>query len=357
MDCFVTAPRPSLEKTEKTKPFLSVLDGRKTATPPIWLMRQAGRYLPEYRELRAKSTNFLDFCYSPALAAEVTLQPIRRFGFDAAILFSDILVIPDALGQDVRFEAGEGPRLNPLTTAADIEDLAELSLDRLAPVFETIDRVKGALPAQTAFIGFCGAPWTVASYMIAGRGTPDQAPARLFAYREPDAFQILIDKLVEASIVYLKAQIKAGVEVVQIFDSWAGVLPTAEFERWCALPIAQIIAGVRKDHPDARIIAFPRGATTHLPQFIAHTHPNAIGLDTAVDPAWAAQEIPRETVIQGHLDPLVLLAGGKAQSAAVARILSAYRERGQIFNLGHGILPETPIAHVEALIEQVRSGA
>jgi uroporphyrinogen decarboxylase len=318
-------------------------------------MRQAGRYLPEYRAIRAKAESFLDFCYTPAFATEATLQPIRRFGFDAAILFSDILVIPDALGQRVSFETGEGPRLDALTTPNAIERLSELSLDRLAPVFETIERVKGALPQQTAFIGFCGAPWTVASYMIAGRGTPDQAPARLFAYQYPDAFQLLIDRLVDASIAYLSRQIEAGVEAVQIFDSWAGVLPLGEFERWCRKPIANIILGLRARHPQARIIAFPRGAASHIATFAEKTGATAIGLDTAVDPDWATQFVPDDVVLQGHLDPLVLIAGGDAQDAAVREILNAYRSRPHIFNLGHGILPQTPIEHVEALLRQIRS--
>jgi uroporphyrinogen decarboxylase len=346
---------PSNQQTDKTKkPFLAVFDGEISAAPPIWLMRQAGRYLPEYRQLRATARNFLDFCYSPALAAEATLQPIRRFGFDAAILFSDILVIPDALGQKVTFETGEGPRLDPLESTADIERLPELSLERLSAVFETIDRVKADLPAETAFIGFCGAPWTVASYMIAGRGTPDQAPARLFAYRNPAAFQLLIDKLVDASIAYLSEQLRAGVEVVQIFDSWAGVLPTSEFWRWSGLPIMRIISGVKERHPAARIIAFPRGATTHLPDFASQAGASAVGLDTAVDAGWAAQALPAEVILQGHLDPLALLAGGKAQTEAVKAILTAYRGRRHIFNLGHGILPDTPIEHVGALVAQVR---
>lgn len=343
------------ENGDAKKVFLSVFDGERPQTPPLWLMRQAGRYLPEYREIRAKARNFLDFCYSPALAAEATLQPIRRFDFDAAILFCDILVIPDALGQKVTFETGEGPRLDPLAAVSDIERIPEFSLERLSPVFETIDRVRTSLPSHTAFIGFCGAPWTVASYMIAGRGTPDQAPARLFAYRNPAAFQLLIDKLVDASIAYLSEQIRVGVEAVQIFDSWAGVLPTSEFLRWSAEPIARIIAGVRQNHPHARIIAFPRGATTRLPGFVQQTGATALGLDTAVDPEWAASTIPETVVLQGHLDPLALFAGGRAQEEAVTTILGAYRDRRHIFNLGHGILPETPIEHVTALVRQVRS--
>ncbi|MGO8737934.1 uroporphyrinogen decarboxylase [Rhodoblastus sp.] len=318
-------------------------------------MRQAGRYLPEYREIRAKANNFIEFCYSPAMAAEATLQPIRRFGFDAAILFSDILVVPDALGQKVAFETGEGPRLQPLVATTDIERLPPLSLDRLAPVFETIDRVRSHLPAETAFLGFCGAPWTVASYMIAGRGTPDHAPARLFAYRHPTGFQLLIDKLVAASIDYLSAQFRAGVDAVQIFDSWAGILPAGEFERWSLEPIRKIILGVRKQVSSARIIAFPRGAGTRYVDFLEITGANALGLDTVVDPAWIASHLDPGIVVQGQLDPLALLAGGLAQSSAVDRILTAYRDRPHVFNLGHGILPETPIDHVAALIKQVRS--
>jgi uroporphyrinogen decarboxylase len=343
------------DKIPSTKPFLRALDGQSADVPPIWLMRQAGRYLPEYRAIRSTAESFLDFCYTPALAAEATLQPIRRFGFDAAILFSDILVVPDALGQKVSFESGEGPRLDALVSRSAIERLSELSLERLAPVFETIERVKAALPTETAFIGFCGAPWTVASYMIAGRGTPDQAPARLFAYLQPEVFGLLIDKLVKASILYLCRQIEAGVEAIQIFDSWAGVLPAAEFERWCSKPVTEIISGVRMFHPDAKIIAFPRGATCHLASFAAKTGANAISLDTATSPDWITKSVPTNVVLQGHLDPLALIAGGSAQNAAVREILNAYRNRPHIFNLGHGILPQTPVENVEALLRQIRS--
>lgn len=340
---------------DQEKLFLQTLDGQVAKIPPVWLMRQAGRYLPEYRAIRSQTAGFLEFCYNPALAAEATLQPIRRFGFDAAILFSDILVVPDAFGQKVAFEVGEGPRLDPLASPDAIERLGDFSLAHLAAVFETIDRVKGALPSETAFIGFCGAPWTVASYMIAGKGTPDQAPARLFAYRHRSAFQLLIDKLVDASISYLSRQLEVGVEAVQIFDSWAGVMPTAEFERWCLEPVARIISGVRAQIPDARIIAFPRGASTHIPNFSARTGANAIGLDTAVDARWAADSVPSNVVLQGHLDPLALVAGGAAQASAVSEMLAAYRGRPHIFNLGHGILPQTPIEHVENLVRQIRS--
>ena len=290
------------------KPFLKTLDGEILVRPPIWLMRQAGRYLPEYRAIRATAPSFLSFCYNPDLAVEATLQPIRRFGFDAAILFSDILVIPDALGQAVSFESGHGPRLEPLTSAADLRRLRDgIDLDRLAPVFETIRRLTAALPSETALIGFCGAPWTVASYMIAGRGTPDQAPARTFAYRDPETFQTLIDIIVAASISYLDRQIEAGAEAVQIFDSWAGVLPRPEYERWCLKPLAAIVSGLRVRRPEARIIGFPR-------------------------------------------------VSGPALDAAVDTIRSALAGRPHVFNLGHGILPETPIAHVEQMLRRLRAG-
>jgi uroporphyrinogen decarboxylase len=339
-----------------SKKFIQACAGQTFAQPPLWLMRQAGRYLPEYREIRASVPTFLDFCYAPKLAAEATLQPIRRFGFDAAILFSDILVVPDALGQHVSFEQGEGPRLHPIESAADINRLnEEIDLDRLAPVFETIERVKLALPAETAFIGFCGAPWTVASYMIAGKGTPDQAPARLFAYRYPEIFQALIDRLVAASITYLSRQIETGVEVVQIFDSWAGVLPAQEFQRWCYEPVVKIIAALKARFPTIRIIAFPREATNHLEAMAQISGADVIGLDTSVDPVWAARHVQIYRPVQGNLDPLVLLAGGDALVHHVEHIKQAFAGRPYIFNLGHGILPQTPIAHVEELVRRVRS--
>jgi uroporphyrinogen decarboxylase len=337
------------------KKFLQTLDGAASPTPPLWMMRQAGRYLPEYRAIRASVPTFLDFCYSPKLATEATLQPIKRFAFDAAILFSDILVVPDALGQKVTFEQGEGPRLPPITSAEDFAKLKpEIDLAKLEPVFETIDRVKSGLPSEVALIGFCGAPWTVASYMIAGRGTPDQAPARLFAYRHPDLFQKLIDLLVESSIVYLERQFIAGVEAVQIFDSWAGVLPALEFERWCLKPVLAIVEGVKARVPHARIIAFPRGVGSHLTAFTGHPGINALGLDTATDPVWAATHVQPFKPVQGNLDPLALIAGNQALDRSVDLIKAAFKGRPYIFNLGHGILPETPIAHVEQLVSRVR---
>jgi uroporphyrinogen decarboxylase len=340
---------------QPAKKLLRVLEGETMSIPPVWLMRQAGRYLPEYRALRAKAESFLEFCYTPALASEATLQPVHRFGFDAAILFSDILVVPDAFGQKVSFESGTGPRLAPIANAADFAKLSEtINLDRLSPVFETITRVKQALPSNVALIGFCGAPWTVASYMIAGHGTPDQAPARLFAYRETELFQRLIDRLVAGSIDYLAAQVAAGVEVVQIFDSWAGVLPAEEFARWCVAPLKAIIAGLRTRSAQVKVIAFPRGAGSHLEHFANEVGADAVGLDSAVDLHWAAQKIEAKTVLQGNLDPLALVGGGSSLQRAIAGITGTLRGRPYIFNLGHGILPETPIAHVEALVAQLR---
>jgi uroporphyrinogen decarboxylase len=337
------------------KPLLAALAGERQAPPPIWLMRQAGRYLPEYRDLRAKTATFLDFCYDPTLAVEATLQPIRRFGFDAAILFSDILVLPDALGQKVAFESGDGPRLDPI---GDAHGLAKLSREpdwsRLAPVLEALDRLKTALPGDVTLIGFCGAPWTVASYMVAGRGTPDQAPARLFAYRHPDLFADLIDLLVDASAEYLIRQLAAGAEAVQIFDSWAGVLPPAEFDRWCVAPMAALAAKVKAGAPHAPIIAFPRGAATQLAKFAALADIDAVGLDTAVAPEAAIAALPERFALQGNLDPLALVAGGPRLDDETDRIVEEFAHRAHIFNLGHGVPPETPVGHVERLVARVR---
>ena len=336
-------------------PLRRAFNAQANAIPPIWLMRQAGRYLPEYREIRAKATSFLDFCYTPRLSVEATLQPIRRFGFDAAILFSDILVVPDALGQKVSFEAGEGPQLEPVDTAQRLLALrSEIDLDRLSPVFEAVQRIKSLLPTDVPLLGFCGAPWTVASYMVAGKGTSDQAPARLLAYRDPDLFAALIERLVEASIVYLLRQIEAGVDAVQIFDSWAGVLPQREFRRWCLEPVRKIIAGLKKLRPDVPIILFPRGVGSHLVELARTSGADVIGLDTSVDLSFAADAVQQLLPVQGNLDPLALLAGGAALDAAVADILRALGGGPLIFNLGHGILPETPVAHVRRLVNLVR---
>jgi len=336
--------------------ILNVLANRASSRPPIWLMRQAGRYLPEYRELRAKAGSFLDLCFTPALATEVTLQPVRRFNFDAAILFSDILVVPHALGQTVTFEAGEGPCLAPaIESAAGLARLSgDIDLEALAAVFETIGRVRATLPRDVALLGFCGAPWTVATYMVAGHGTPDQAPARLFAYRDPVAFERLIDLLVRASIDYLAAQFHAGVDAVQLFDTWAGVLGPAEFDRWCIKPAAKIVAGLRQKIPGARIIGFPRGAGTSLLRYVEGVAVDAIGLDWMIDRSFAHDEIQSRRPVQGNLDPLALLAGGAALDREVDAVLAAFSGKPFIFNLGHGILPETPIAHVEQMLARVR---
>jgi uroporphyrinogen decarboxylase len=339
----------------QAKPILKVLGGEACFPPPVWLMRQAGRYLPEYQAIRAKAPSFLEFCYTPQLAAEATLQPIRRFGFDAAILFSDILVVPDALGQKVHFEPNEGPKLDPIVTRQDFAKLNEkIDINKLSPVFETIERVKQNLPDEVALIGFCGAPWTLACYMIAGKSSPDQAPARLFAYRDRDLFQDLVDRLVESSIDYLAWQIEAGVEAVQIFDTWAGVLPIAEFEQWCLAPVEAIIAGLRLRHKHARVIGFPKGSGVHLMDFAARTGVTALGLDSTIDPRWAAKTFDRGLALQGNLDPLALVAGGAALEAGMARILSAFHGRPHIFNLGHGILPQTPVDHVARMLDLLR---
>jgi uroporphyrinogen decarboxylase len=335
---------------------LDVLANRMPARPPVWLMRQAGRYLPEYRELRARAGSFLDLCFNPELAAEVTLQPVRRFGFDAAILFSDILVIPHALGQKLTFEAGEGPRLSP--TIADATMLNKLAgtvdMDALATVFETIRRVRTILPSGVAVLGFCGAPWTVATYMVAGCGTSDQAPARLFAYRDPAGFGKLIERLTDASIDYLTEQFHAGVDAVQLFDTWAGVLGPAEFDRWCVQPAARIAAGLRQRIPGARIIGFPRGAGTSLVHYVENVAVDAVGLDWMIDRTFARDRIQSQRPVQGNLDPLALLAGGAALEREIDAVLTSFASRPFIFNLGHGILPETPTAHVERMIRRVR---
>jgi uroporphyrinogen decarboxylase len=339
-----------------TKPFLEVLSGRKQTVPPIWMMRQAGRYLPEYRALRAKAGSFLDLCFTPEYAAEVTLQPIRRFGFDAAIIFSDILVIPHALGRSVRFEAGEGPRLDPLDTTEKVATLAShADFTKLEPVFEALRRVRRELDDKTALIGFCGAPWTVATYMVAGQGTPDQAPARMLAYQHPDAFKKIIDTLVENSIPYLVGQLKAGADAVQIFDTWAGVLPPREFARWSIEPTRRIVEGVRQQIPGAKIIGFPRGAGALLPDYVEATTVDGVSIDWAAEPSLIRERVQSHVAIQGNLDPLALIAGGAALDRAIDDVLDNYAGGRLIFNLGHGILPETPIAHVEQMIARVRA--
>ncbi len=335
------------------KPLLSVLQGKKAEKTPIWLMRQAGRYLPEYRALRADKGGFLELVYDSDAAAEITLQPIRRFGFDGAILFSDILIVPYALGQGLRFEAGEGPRLSPPLTDAALASLEPIP-GRLEPIYETVEKVKAALPAETTFLGFAGSPWTVATYMVAGRGSKQQDEARRYAYRDPVAFQEIIDAVAGMTVDYLSGQVRAGVEAVQLFDSWAGSLSPAQFEQWVIAPNARIIAAFKARHPDVPVIGFPKGAGGKLGAYARETGADAIGLDETVDPVWAAAEISPHLPLQGNLDPLALIAGGDALESAVGRIISAFEGRPHVFNLGHGILPDTPISHVEQLLRLVR---
>lgn len=321
----------------------------------MWIMRQAGRYLPEYREIRAQCGGFLDLCYTPELAAEVTLQPIRRFGLDAAIIFSDILVVPHALGQEVRFVEGEGPRLDPITSRDQLKSLSgKLDKALVGKVGEALGRVKAQLPPHVALIGFCGAPWTVATYMVAGRGTADQAPARQWAYSDRQGFGELIRRLTDASIDYLLAQIDAGAEVVQIFDTWAGILPRAEFERWSLEPIRQIAEAVARHAPQVPVIAFPRGAAEKYPLFCEIDAISGLGIDWSMSPRYARDRIQASKTVQGNLDPLALVAGGMALEEAVEEILAVLSKGPFIFNLGHGIVPHTPIAHVEKLVAMVR---
>ena len=331
------------------KPLLAVLRGERRDPPPVWLMRQAGRYLAEYRALRAEKGGFLDLVYDSPSAAEVTLQPIRRFGFDGAILFSDILIIPHALGQDLRFVAGEGPRLTPILADHALEALTP-DFSRFEPIYETVRQVRAALPPQTTMLGFAGSPWTVSTYMVAGEGSRDQGLTRRMAYAEPARFQALIDRLIEVTADYLSGQIAAGAEAVQLFDSWAGSLSPAQFERWVIAPNRAIVERVRDRHPDTPIIGFPKGAGGKLARYAEATGVDAIGLDETVDPVWANDVLPKGLPVQGNLDPLVLIAGGEALESAVATIRHAFADRPHIFNLGHGIQQDTPIAHVGKLL-------
>ena len=333
--------------------IVRVLNGETLTPPPLWLMRQAGRYLPEYRETRAAAGSFLDLCYNPELATEVTLQPIRRYGFDAAILFSDILVIPDALKRNVSFNVGHGPQMVPI----DPEGIAKLSPEgvsaHLKPVIETVSRIRAALPHETTLLGFCGAPWTVATYMIAGKGTPDQAPARLFAYRYPEIFARLLDFLADVSADYLVEQIDAGADAVQIFDSWAGVLGEKEFEAYAARPVRRMIQSVRARRPQAKIIAFAKGAGLLLKDYRQKTDANAIGLDWSV-PLSFAVELQKDGAVQGNLDPMRVVAGGASLDDGIDAILQALGQGPLIFNLGHGITPEANPDHVTQLVKRVR---
>ncbi len=338
-----------------TKPLLATLKGAKFERPPLWLMRQAGRYLPEYRALRAEKGGFLELVHDSAAAADVTLQPIRRFGFDGAILFSDILVIPHALGQDLWFETGEGPRLAPKLVDTTLESLTAAP-ERLSPVIETVRQVAATLSPQTTFLGFAGSPWTVATYMVAGQGSKEQAETRRFAYRDPAAFEEIINAIADATVAYLIDQIDAGVDAVQLFDSWSGSLSPAQFERWVIAPTVRIITKLKAARPAAIVIGFPKGAGGKLPAYAREVGADAIGLDETVDPVWAHTHLPKDLPVQGNLDPLALIAGGPELIAAVNHIIDAFAERPHVFNLGHGILPDTPIAHVEQLVAHIRGG-
>ncbi|WP_160007542.1 uroporphyrinogen decarboxylase [Rhizobium sp. 18055] len=341
--------------SEMRRKVIQVLEGETLSPPPIWLMRQAGRYLPEYRQVRAKAGSFLDLCYTPDHAVEVTLQPIRRFAFDAAILFSDILVIPDAMKRNVRFTEGHGPEMDPI----DVDGIAGLDGDRvlehLAPVLESVRRLRGELPQETTLLGFCGAPWTVATYMIAGHGTPDQAPARLFAYRHPKAFEDLLMLLADVSADYLVAQIDAGADAVQIFDSWAGVLGEREFQAFAVKPVARMIASVKARRPKAKIIAFAKGAGYLLKDYRQKTKADAIGLDWSV-PLDFAVELQKDGPVQGNLDPMRMVAGGVALEEGIDDILQRLGNGPLIFNLGHGITPQADPENVRLLVERVRGG-
>jgi uroporphyrinogen decarboxylase len=336
-----------------SKPLLNVLKGGNSDIIPVWLMRQAGRYLPEYRALRATKGGFLALAMDSEAAAEITLQPIARFGFDGAILFSDILIVPYALGQDLRFEEGEGPRLSPPLVDAALAAL-ERAPARLEPIYRTVEKVKARLPAETTLLGFAGSPWTVATYMVAGHGSRDQAEARRLAYADPQAFAEIVDAIAAMSVDYLSGQIAAGAEAVQLFDSWSGSLAPDQFERWVIAPTARIVAALKARHPDVPVIGFPKGAGAKLAPYARETGVDALGLDETIDPAWAARALPESLPLQGNLDPLALLAGGAALENAVGRILSSFEGRPHIFNLGHGIIKETPIAHVEQLLALVR---
>ena len=336
------------------KPLLAVLRGERRDPPPVWMMRQAGRYLPEYRQLREAQGSFLNLVYDSDAAADVTLQPLARFPqLDAAILFSDILIVPFAIGQNLSFVAGEGPRLTPPLMTSELGALAAYPA-RLDPIYETVAKVKGRLDPPKALIGFAGAPWTVATYMVAGQGSREQAEARRLACRDPDRFAAIIEAIETVTFEYLSGQIEAGVEAIQLFDSWAGSLAPSEFARWVIAPTARLVKRVRAAHPHVPIIGFPKGAGGKLGAYARETGVDALGLDETVDPFWANKELPKHLPVQGNLDPLALLAGGEALKAEVGRILDAFAARPHIFNLGHGILQDTPIAHVEELMMLVK---
>jgi uroporphyrinogen decarboxylase len=333
--------------------LLDTLKGVNADRRPIWLMRQAGRYLPEYRALRAEKGGFLALVYDAEAAAEITLQPLRRFAFDGAILFSDILIVPYAMGQDLQFLAGEGPHLSPRLLDHTLDSLQAVP-ERLSPIYATVARVKAAHAPDTTLLGFAGSPWTVATYMVAGEGSRDQHDTRALAYRDPQAFQAIIDAIVAVTIEYLVGQIEAGAEAVQLFDSWAGTLAPGEFERWVIAPNAAIVAALRARCPGVPVIGFPKGAGEKLAAYAQGVAPDALGLDETIDPEWAARTLPAGMPVQGNLDPLLLLAGGRELERQARRVLDAFADRPHVFNLGHGIGQHTPIEHVEALLKVVR---
>lgn len=333
--------------------LLRTLRGENASERPIWLMRQAGRYLPEYQALRAQRDGFLGLVYDSDAAAEITLQPIRRFGFDGAILFSDILIVPYAMGQDLEFLAGEGPRLSPRLVDATLESLHAVP-ERLTPIYETVTKVKAGLDDGRALLGFAGSPWTVATYMVAGEGSRDQHETRALAYRDPKAFQAIIDAIVAVTVDYLAGQITAGAEAVQLFDSWAGSLAPVEFTRWVIAPNAAIVAALKARFPELPVIGFPKGAGEKLPAYASETRVDAVALDETIDPAWAARALPGGLPVQGNLDPLLLLAGGAELEKQALRILDCLADRPHVFNLGHGIGQATPTEHVEQLLSTVR---
>lgn len=342
-----------MEPMANEQRMMRALKGETLSPPPIWMMRQAGRYLPEYRAKRLEAGSFLDLCYSHDFAVEVTLQPIRRYGFDASILFSDILVVPHALGRDLRFEEGRGPLMTPIQEN-EIGGLTTTGFhDRLAPVYETVGRLREELPQETTLLGFCGAPWTVATYMIAGKGTPDQAPARLFSYRHPGAFEKLIDLLADVSADYLIRQIEAGADAVQIFDSWSGVLDEASFAAYCEKPVRKMVERIKRKHPGVPVIGFPKGAGSRYEHYRENTGVDVLALDWSV-PLSTAAKLQKQGAVQGNLDPMRLVAGGKALEEGIDRILEALSAGPFIFNLGHGVTPETPVDHVAAMVARVR---
>ncbi len=341
------------DQTDSQKILLATLLGQKTEQTPVWLMRQAGRYLPEYRELRTQKGGFLELCYDADAAAEVTIQPIKRFDFDGAILFSDILIVPHAMGQELWFEAGEGPRLAPRMVDADLSSLTPAP-EHLEAIYATVRKVAEQLDDKTTFMGFAGSPWTVSTYMLHGQGSKDHAVARKHAYQNEAAFSELIDAIVENTVQYLIGQIEAGVDALQLFDSWSGSLSPAQFEKWVIGPNAAIISRLKEAHPDVPIIGFPKGAGDKLAAYARETKADAIGLDETVDPVVANKNLPKDLPVQGNLDPLALLAGGEALEQSTAHILETFSDRPHIFNLGHGIIKETPIEHVEKLLTLVR---